>query len=647
MTTMNEMNNASKHLSFWQLLLQNEKIEIPIMQRDYAQGRDDKVKIRKKFLKAIFNGFSDKPVQLDFIYGSNKNSAMQPLDGQQRLTTLFLLYWYTANRENLLDDSEITTQLSKFTYLTRTSSREFCAKLINKGVPINSSIKEISKEIKDQPWFYSSWEIDPTIAAMLVMLDAIHTRFKDADIKWSQLTDDLKRPITFHYIGLEDFGLSDDLYIKMNARGKQLSSFENFKAELIKFINNKDWDDGKRPTETFSHKADTKWTDLFWDNGAGENSFDSAYLNHISNFTLCSWVNIKDNRETKIQSLFNAPDKLVPEDFFPSVFKDVSDSLDLYSTNNLSKIQLPFPLWSLNNTKIPLFSIIADGKATYQQRVLFYAQTKYLLQVPAFNESSFYDWMRVIRNVVINSTIDSAASFIGAVNLIDELCKGAANIYQHLLSIKISSNFASSQVSEEIIKASIITDENRHIIFNAEDTNFCKGRIEFCLYAIKDETSGAFNIERLDKINRMLVKHLNGNDVTNEFRRALLTIDDNEFYSFWDSWASAVQLTKYSLIKDVADLRRLALNKDYRHYLKTLLLKLARKEPSVIITEFLEKQANNTEIPNWKIKLISDKSLLDKYCRSHCIAIPDNEEYCYLLRVERPRDKNSCKKIRS
>lgn len=34
-------------------------------------------------------------------------------------------------------------------------------------------------------------------------------------------------------IGADKLPLSDDLYIKMNARGKRLTDFENFKADLI------------------------------------------------------------------------------------------------------------------------------------------------------------------------------------------------------------------------------------------------------------------------------------------------------------------------------------------------------------------------------------------------------------------------------
>ena len=47
---------------------------------------------------------------------------------------------------------------------------------------------------------------------------------------WKRLTVGYASPIRFLLVGLEKFGLSDDLYIKMNARGKPLTAFETFKA---------------------------------------------------------------------------------------------------------------------------------------------------------------------------------------------------------------------------------------------------------------------------------------------------------------------------------------------------------------------------------------------------------------------------------
>ena len=49
---------------------------------------------------------------------------------------------------------------------------------------------------------------------------------------------DEERPaITFQLLPLEHFGLTDDLYIKMNARGKPLTPFETFKARFEELLN--------------------------------------------------------------------------------------------------------------------------------------------------------------------------------------------------------------------------------------------------------------------------------------------------------------------------------------------------------------------------------------------------------------------------
>jgi hypothetical protein len=75
------------------------RIEIPLFQRDYAQGRMTSTvqRIRTSFLdvlhKAVTGGSA---VSLDFVYGDVDAGTLRPLDGQQRLTTLFLLHWYLA-----------------------------------------------------------------------------------------------------------------------------------------------------------------------------------------------------------------------------------------------------------------------------------------------------------------------------------------------------------------------------------------------------------------------------------------------------------------------------------------------------------------------------------------------------------------------
>lgn len=214
--------------SFYELVEKYE-VKIPILQRDYAQGRESNISICENFLKALKESvLQDKTINLDFIYGNLDNDTFLPLDGQQRLTTLFLLHWYAAEKEHITGDCRKI--LKKFSYETRLSSRRFCESLLDNAIAIDSAENSIGEQILDSKWFYLSWKHDPTIRAMLRSIDMIHTVFKEVDDLWSALVNCKK--IVFHLLILENFGLSDDLYIKMNARGRLLTPFENLKAEI-------------------------------------------------------------------------------------------------------------------------------------------------------------------------------------------------------------------------------------------------------------------------------------------------------------------------------------------------------------------------------------------------------------------------------
>ena len=75
--------------TFWKLLSERE-IEIPVIQRDYAQGRKTATQIRKGFLLSIEEALVNrKPLDMNFVYGSIEDKEQFiPIDGQQRLTTL-------------------------------------------------------------------------------------------------------------------------------------------------------------------------------------------------------------------------------------------------------------------------------------------------------------------------------------------------------------------------------------------------------------------------------------------------------------------------------------------------------------------------------------------------------------------------------
>lgn len=258
-------------------------IEIPLIQRDFAQGRlDDRVnRIRETFLDAIHDAVTGgEQLGLDFIYGEVRAGKLQPLDGQQRLTTLFLLHWYISSLTGALDGSGAWTD---FAYATRPSARRFCERLVEHPLPLNESP---AAWIRDQPWYLYVWRHDPTVQSMLVMLDAIHRRFSGDDLEaaWSRLTDPNEPAVWFHLLPIDDMGSAEDLYIKMNSRGKPLTEFETFKAQLLKSL-----EDSPR-AEALSHRLDGPWADVMWQLRGQGHVFDEEFLNYLRFIVeLCEW----------------------------------------------------------------------------------------------------------------------------------------------------------------------------------------------------------------------------------------------------------------------------------------------------------------------------------------------------------------------
>lgn len=244
-------------------------IEIPLIQRDYAQGRDmPKVEdIRRRFVGALKKALINKePITLDFVYGEiDNNRTLIPLDGQQRLTTLFLLHWYIARREGVSEDK--LAFLTKFSYATRYSAREFCKRLVSPEYQPDFNRFKLSEEITDQNWMPLDWENDSTISAMLRMIDYIHVMFNNScNNLWPRLEAGC---ISFYFLPIKQLGATDDLYIKMNSRGKPLTEFENVKAEWeasIRAISPSimPQQDAEQLQHRIEQKLDLDWTDLLW-----------------------------------------------------------------------------------------------------------------------------------------------------------------------------------------------------------------------------------------------------------------------------------------------------------------------------------------------------------------------------------------------
>ncbi|UJH92091.1 DUF262 domain-containing protein [Antarcticibacterium sp. 1MA-6-2] len=649
-----------KIFSFYELLASN-KIEIPIIQRDYAQGRKDKKKIRQNFLEALYDSIDkEEKIMLDFVYGSNTDDAFQPLDGQQRLTTLFLLHWYAAQKDKkLVDEKNI---LIKFTYETRISSRDFCNSLVENSLILTQDSPP-SETIIDSPWFYLSWKNDPTIDAMLRTIDDIHLKFYNTPNLWYKLTSKEFDLIRFYHVELENIGLTDDLYIKMNARGKLLSTFENFKAGFEKRIRDEKWESFSDFTKSFAFKIDTTWTDLFWKHFRKDNAVDTSFVNFISTLLMIR-QSVERNKKTEerlriISKLQEDSNNISPKLFEVDDFNYLVECLNLIDDHfvEIEAIKFNFPLFRHEPKESLIKTITLESDASYTQKVLLFAQLEYFRKVKIIDTQKYLEWMRVVRNIISRGDIEksgkrpdivrSPATFDGVIYLISELSTGCKDIYGHLSNISnLSSTFAKEQVEEEKFKAKIIfkNPDSKKILFELEDTDLLRGRIDFIFYCLDiDKQQDSIDTEFLEEIKNVFIDNLSTDTcLTNDLRRALLTISVNgryEFYHYWWSFWNVVDSDKRRLIDKYREIEYL-IHSEFSEYFKILIHRLRSNSLKEIVNNFNP----DNSFPNWKLKLIKEENLLNEN-GSNYIAISQDNSYCYLLKSKRPRDKKGCIKI--
>ena len=503
--------SKGKSLTFYGLFDIVDSIEIPVLQRDYAQGRTKETEVRTLFLNSLFDALnvddSDirQPLDLDFVYGNFEDGdqkAFSVLDGQQRLTTLFLLHWYLAVENNCLEDfrKRFVTgsngkSCSRFTYKTRPSTTEFFNALTAKDITISNS--NISEQIRNSQWFYLSWQQDPTVHACLNMLDAIQERFtaKSKGL-YARLIDTSAPFITFQFLDLHSFGLSDELYIKMNARGKPLTIFENLKSfetpwppYQLTFE-----DDDVGGYEYFIHKIDTDWADLFWPYRnvcSDDNTFDDELMNFFR--LIIAYQYLEDNKESSINlytagnDIFGRNGRLQPLTLLKyeklgclnkAFIIRLISTLDLICNNGLNDNKIkPYLIDDYYYSEDKTFNKVLDNSANYDDKLRFYAFYTYLGKSPEPNE--LLEWVRVIYNLTENTIINTADEFHKALFAIEKLCQINAPILEALTDDLDISGFTGAQILEEKIKAHLLlkSDNWRELIISSEKHAFLDGQI--------------------------------------------------------------------------------------------------------------------------------------------------------------------------
>lgn len=497
---------------FKQLVQRHGHIRVPMIQRDYAQGRPAESEVREEFLNTLEEALRKPatdptlPLNLDFIYGSvegDQETRFLPLDGQQRLTTLFLLHWYLAWRDNqwpVFEELFLAGKHARFAYSVRPSSNEFFDQLVIYHPSVGpEDVADLTQLITDQPWYFRSWRLDPTIQSVLSMLNAIHRRFASSSGLFARLIDESRPAITFQLLDLENFGLSDDLYIKMNARGKPLTAFETFKAryeqELKSQLAGKTFDLAGQPlgaADYVARRMDTVWTDLFWKlRNPKSHLYDEAIMNVFRAVALVTRKPDDEGYVEDVARLRNGRNAPSHTDFHARSWLDepftlaVIHLLDAWSvkTGTFSGL-LPDTCYFDEKS---FFDRIALNGAnlSYTEIVQFAAYVRFIAKFhDSIDAAAFREWMRIIHNLSVNTTYNRVEDFQRSTRGLGELLENAWDILNHLAQTEGDvSGFNEQQIAEEKLKAELILAQDtwRELVDRAESHGYFRGQIEFLL----------------------------------------------------------------------------------------------------------------------------------------------------------------------
>lgn len=530
-------NNNS---SYFRKLINGYIIYVPEFQRNYLQGDDSNESIkykRDRLLDDIFDCIKSqsksidesqsKSINLGFIYGrvedSYKRKLFYPYDGQQRLTTLYFLYLLIYFKFKKYD--EIYSIKKKLSYQTRISTNRFIESFLSwildskeKNNIYNDFWNKDGKDLKgfimSQDWFMmTEWNYDVSIINMLSIIVEISGRIKNLGDKIeivNFIDKDENNPFQFDFIYVDDISKSDDLYIKINARGKALSPFENLKSDIDEYWNNED-----------KTKLDAEWTEYVW-NQLDENdknkekSFDNSFYNLLSNIFYLQYLvgldqnNINDKILIEIENKYKKGivDKewITPElcstscpmissflDAMIGSFKSIKDK-QIESVNR--KI---FGLGDYQNN---------NGQNKMERADLFEVFVYYYSVSSLFkeNDMEFTDKRNLLNEIetVTNRIIenqrpylDSPTNLVKALKsvkvLIDSSIK-SHGVYKFFLSIdndkkeSIRIGLMKEQVEEEILKAKLIDKDSRYVdLFDKSYKELKnKGQLGFIFYLIID-----------------------------------------------------------------------------------------------------------------------------------------------------------------
>lgn len=242
------------------------RIIIPDLQRDYCWGDENNTKstgekgeLVSGFVNNLLAQFNDyktindkECLNLGLFYGYEvPANHIQLCDGQQRLTTLYLLLGM-INKNTIEHKEDTPLPEGKF---RRYLISDFEYKHDDKEPYLNYAIRETSlyflsdlvckffignidkvENIKSADWYFDYYNLDPSIQNMLKALAKIEKIFgedSDSSLDFLEFGDWLINKVTFLYFDMENRKNGEETFVVINTTGESLSSTQNLKPLVL------------------------------------------------------------------------------------------------------------------------------------------------------------------------------------------------------------------------------------------------------------------------------------------------------------------------------------------------------------------------------------------------------------------------------
>ena len=275
----------------------NDKIVIPDLQRDYCWGNSENDLVGR-FIDTILSLDRDRNITLGLIYGYvNKKinpNHTQLCDGQQRLTTLFLLVGMINRFSNGRFDKVMMSDFERkeddqepyLLYAIRESALYFLSDLTVHFflTPANYHMK--IQDIEKQPWFLQSYQIDPTVRSILGALRRIEEKLEDyPKEKLPSLGEFITDKLEFLYYDMENRQNGEETFVVINTTGEALSSSQNLKPIIIQKSPDYCSPDGKDAAQTWEMME--TW---FWQNRNRNDGYQHTADEGMITFLQCTFL---------------------------------------------------------------------------------------------------------------------------------------------------------------------------------------------------------------------------------------------------------------------------------------------------------------------------------------------------------------------